>query len=120
MALKTIGTFYNVVEAQIIKSKLESSGIKCFLFDDNMSAAYSNVTGGTRVQVLEEDAQNAKDILDIEIKHEEPAMSKTSTVFVVAIMLLLITLLVLSYGGLNLGSYILPSEVIFGCVIDNL
>jgi hypothetical protein len=32
----TIKTFDNPVEAHILKSRLESEGIHCYLFDENM------------------------------------------------------------------------------------
>ncbi|PTM03401.1 MAG: hypothetical protein DA405_10495 [Bacteroidetes bacterium] len=38
MELVTLKTFDNLVEAHLIKSKLESDDLPCFLFDENIMA----------------------------------------------------------------------------------
>jgi Putative prokaryotic signal transducing protein len=50
----------------IIKARLESEGIKCFLKDDvtiQIDPLISNAVGGTKLQVKEEDAPQALEIL---------------------------------------------------------
>jgi hypothetical protein len=54
----------NVIDADLAKAKLESEGIKAFVFDD-LSRLYSKaVMIGVRLQVHEADAQRALEILN--------------------------------------------------------
>jgi len=53
-------------EAQVIQSCLEGSGIKTFLPDEFTIQNYwlwSNAIGGIRIQVREEDVEQAMDVL---------------------------------------------------------
>ena len=62
MALKTIAMFYTISDAHIARSKLESAGVKSFLFDENMVSAnflYANAVGGIKLKVLEDDEETA-------------------------------------------------------------
>jgi len=59
--------YREVPEASIAKSVLESAGIECFLADDNMVRLdwfYSNLVGGIKLFVREEDAEAATKLLD--------------------------------------------------------
>ncbi|MDB5134526.1 MAG: hypothetical protein JWP37_1129 [Mucilaginibacter sp.] len=67
-----MGTFVTVLNVSlpqqlwIIKGKLESEGIKCFVKDELTVQAnnlYSNAVGGVKLQVLEEDVERARVIL---------------------------------------------------------
>jgi hypothetical protein len=63
----TIRTCYSLPEAQLIQSHLEGSGIKAFLPDEltvQNDWLWTNAIGGVRVQVLEEDAERAAEVLN--------------------------------------------------------
>lgn len=62
----TIRTCYSLPEAQVIQSQLEGSGIEVFLPDEmtvQNNWLWTNAIGGVRVQVLEEDASRAAEVL---------------------------------------------------------
>lgn len=64
--LVTIATFSTPVEAEMAKLKLESEGIMCFLADETLSSFaphYTYMSGGVRLQVVEEDARRAIELL---------------------------------------------------------
>ncbi|MDR0801008.1 putative signal transducing protein [Fluviicola sp.] len=66
MGLITFKTFDNSIDAHILKIKLESEGITCFLFDENIVSVnplYSNLVGGIKLKISEEDLVHAKNIL---------------------------------------------------------
>lgn len=62
--LVTIGKYLNYLDAEVIKTKLESEGIECYVTDLS-----SNIISGTsfaiehRLQVWESDMEKAKEIL---------------------------------------------------------
>jgi hypothetical protein len=65
--LVTIRLFRDLPEALFAKALLESSGIECFLADENIVRLdwfISNAIGNMRLQVREEDAETALEILD--------------------------------------------------------
>ena len=71
--LVTICKFRDLPEALLAKGSLESSGIECFLVDDNMVRLdwfISNLIGGVKLQVKAEDAETANQILDEPIPDE--------------------------------------------------
>jgi len=55
---------YRYMEAQLAKVKLESEGIRCLILDQNMSVAHPLLFNDVPLQVLEEDAERAGQILD--------------------------------------------------------
>ena len=62
----TIRTCYSLPEAHVIQSHLEGSGIGVFLPDEmtvQNDWLWTNAIGGVRVQVLEEDAERAVEVL---------------------------------------------------------
>jgi tetratricopeptide (TPR) repeat protein len=64
--LVTIATFSHVLEAHIVKGRLETEGIWSFVADENTVVAnwlYSNAVGGVKLQVREEDVDAAQLIL---------------------------------------------------------
>ncbi|MBC7450019.1 MAG: DUF2007 domain-containing protein [Cytophagales bacterium] len=66
MSFVTIRTFENAMDAYLLKSKLESEGIECFLFDENtvsINPLYNIATGGIKLRVLEDAAERAETIL---------------------------------------------------------
>jgi Putative prokaryotic signal transducing protein len=63
----TVGKFRDLSEALLAKGMLESAGIECFLADQDlvrMDWFYSNAIGGMRLQVREEDADAATELLE--------------------------------------------------------
>lgn len=51
-------TYYNPMEANIIKAKLEDSGFACFLADENVATLnplYNQAIGGVKLIVFERD-----------------------------------------------------------------
>ena len=67
MELITIKTFDNSIEAHIMKSKLESENIMCFLFDENIVALnplYNITVGGIKLKVNKLDIDKATEIIE--------------------------------------------------------
>ena len=115
MSLVTVAKFYNLIDAQIAHSKLESASINNFLFDDNMSSAYGAVAGGTRLQVIEEDVNSAKIILDIKEEQENPTQtnqksfcSKFIKTLFCSVMIATLAWYLMQYWGSNLDYIIKP------------
>ncbi|QNR83442.1 DUF2007 domain-containing protein [Pedobacter riviphilus] len=53
-------TYYNPMEANIIKAKLEDSGFACFLADENVATLnplYNQAIGGVKLIVFERDVE---------------------------------------------------------------
>lgn len=51
-------TFYNPIEASIVRAKLEDSGFHCFLTDENLlilNPLYNQAMGGVKLHVFERD-----------------------------------------------------------------
>jgi len=66
MGLITFKTFDNSIDAHILKIKLESEGITCFLFDEHMVSVnplYSQLIGGIKLKINEEDLTHASNIV---------------------------------------------------------
>ena len=65
--LLTIRQYRDLPQALLAKSVLESAGIECFLGDDNlirMDWLWSNLLGGIKLRVRQEDALVASRLLD--------------------------------------------------------
>lgn len=65
-SLVTIMSFSNMPDLSVIRGRLETEGIKCFVQDEYTTQArlgFSDAYGGIRLQVMEEDAGNAVNIL---------------------------------------------------------
>ena len=69
----TIKVFDNPIDVHVLKSKLESEGIHCYIFDEqivSMNLLYNNAIGGVKLNVSEDDAKNARQIIsDLEKKN---------------------------------------------------
>ncbi|MCU0439620.1 MAG: DUF2007 domain-containing protein [Raineya sp.] len=66
MELLTIKTFDNPIDAHLYKSKLESGGVLCFLFDENMTSiypTYGTLIGGVKLKINQKDWEKAKIVL---------------------------------------------------------
>jgi hypothetical protein len=64
--LVTVRQHRELSEAQVARGVLESAGIACYLRDENavrLEWVWSNLLGGVRLQVREEDRQAAEEIL---------------------------------------------------------
>ena len=64
--MKTLASFADLMEAQLLRSRLESSGIPAFIRDENMSALAAYAIGGVRVEVEDEDFDRAAGMLSTE------------------------------------------------------
>jgi hypothetical protein len=69
MDLILLTTSDSSINANLIKSKLESEGVECYLHNENFSNMmphFHNLLGsGIRIMVLDEDLQKAKRILNL-------------------------------------------------------
>jgi len=84
-------TFYNPLEANIVKSRLEDSGFACFLADENVATIqplYNQAIGGVKLIVFERDVEainallaedNSLDLAssDEVVDENEPAAANT-------------------------------------------
>jgi len=62
-----VGRYSGVPEALVAKSMLDSAGIESFLSDENLVRLdwfYSNLVGGIKLMVREEDAETARTVLE--------------------------------------------------------
>jgi hypothetical protein len=62
----TIKTFTYPTEVAVLRSRLESEGIECFVQDElitQINPFYSNAVGGVKLQVRKEDVERAMEIL---------------------------------------------------------
>lgn len=86
----TVARFMDMPQAMIAKSALEAAGIECFLAHENMNRMYwSSLTGGVRLEVAEENAEQATEFLraplpteldvDSEIDFPDPTCPKCSS-----------------------------------------
>lgn len=69
----TLATYMNLAEADLARGKLQSEGIECWLADDNMvrmSWLYGNLLNGVKLQVKQEDAEHAWEVLSEPIPPE--------------------------------------------------
>jgi hypothetical protein len=66
MKLVTARIFDNAIDAHMLKSKLESEGVLCYLQDEHtisIDPLYSNAVGGIKLRIKEEDIEKTKLIL---------------------------------------------------------
>jgi len=64
--LATAATFYNLQEADIAVGLLESCGVDCLLCDEHMHRVHplaTDIIGGVRLQVRQQDLELAKELL---------------------------------------------------------
>jgi hypothetical protein len=65
----TFETYYDVMLAHIIRTKLEDNGIRCFIADENMIGAnplYNQAVGGIKLKIFEHDLEKCRAILAAE------------------------------------------------------
>ncbi len=66
MELVTVRTFDNSIQAHLLKSKLESEGITCYLFDENivgLNPLYNITIGGIKLKINKFDMDKASLII---------------------------------------------------------
>ena len=59
-------TFYNPIEANIVKARLIDGGVQCFLSDENsitINPLYTQALGGVKLHLFEKDIELAESIL---------------------------------------------------------
>ena len=62
----TVATYMNLAEADLARGKLQAEGIEAWLSDDNMLRMdwfYGNFLNGVKLQVKQEDAERAWEVL---------------------------------------------------------
>lgn len=67
MPLLTLATFDNAADAHVMRSKLESEEIPCFLFDEHsvtINPLYNITLGGIKLKVDERDVPIAMEIIE--------------------------------------------------------
>lgn len=60
-------SYYNPIEANIVKSRLEDSGFSCFLTDENVATInplYNQAIGGVKLNVFEKDVAQINKLLN--------------------------------------------------------
>lgn len=79
-------TYYNPIEANIVKARLIDSGIQCFLSDENtitINPLYTQALGGVKLHLFQKDAVQARELLmdqDFQIVEEtEPEAESAAT-----------------------------------------
>ncbi|MFH1496346.1 MAG: DUF2007 domain-containing protein [Verrucomicrobiota bacterium] len=67
--MKTIATFTDPMGAHLLIARLEGSGVRAYIRDENMVAVdwlYANAIGGVKVDVADEDLERALELLAAE------------------------------------------------------
>jgi len=74
--MREIASYFKPEEAHLMASVLEGNGIKAFLRDENIVGLHwvPQLTGGVKIQVLDEDVEKAIEILNLP-KMEEGIIS---------------------------------------------
>ncbi|HEY9532988.1 MAG TPA: DUF2007 domain-containing protein [Mucilaginibacter sp.] len=70
----TLSSYYDIMEAEIVRARLEANGISCFIADDNVMAGnpiYNQAMGGVKIKVFEHDLETCQEILS-----EEPILAE--------------------------------------------
>ena len=62
--MKTIRTFENVMEAEMVRQLLENEGVRACVVDGNMGSMLSVAVGGVKLAVDETDVKKAIEILE--------------------------------------------------------
>jgi DNA-directed RNA polymerase subunit RPC12/RpoP len=75
----TLSSYYDPMEAQIVRGRLEANGVACFVADDNMLAAnpfYNQALGGVKLKVFKHDLEKCREILaeDIILQADDSLM----------------------------------------------
>ena len=75
-------TYYSLIDANIVKAKLDAFGIPCFLSEENLTFLTTPLlSGGIRLHLFENDREQASEILlgDLVRKSEEDDLPSCPT-----------------------------------------
>jgi hypothetical protein len=67
--LVTVASYSTPLDAHMAKSRLDSAGIDSLIFDEHtiaMNWLYSNLIGGVKIKVPEEDLEDARSVLGLD------------------------------------------------------
>lgn len=73
--MKTVASFSKPEEAHLFRTRLEAAGIPAYVQDEHlvqMDWFYSNVVGGVRVQIADEDVDAAREFLAADLPQPSP------------------------------------------------
>lgn len=79
-------TFYNPIEASIVKQRLIDSGIQCFLTDEHtigVNPLYNQALGGVKLHLFERDVELANQVLadqnlDVNFAYDEDGFEESA------------------------------------------
>ena len=66
--METVANCFSIQEAMRLRTHLEGAGIPCFIPDENAASVAPHfflTQSGVRLQVAEEDVENAKKLLEV-------------------------------------------------------
>ncbi|MGE6221714.1 DUF2007 domain-containing protein [Nubsella zeaxanthinifaciens] len=75
-------TFYNPIEANIVKARLEDAEIPCFLTDENVATIqplYNQAIGGVKLNVFDKDVERINTLLADNLELEVPEIETERT-----------------------------------------
>jgi hypothetical protein len=64
--MKTLGSFNQLMDAYLLRARLEDSGITSYVRDENLITLdwlYSNAIGGAKLDVADEDYERALELM---------------------------------------------------------
>jgi hypothetical protein len=70
----TFEAYYDPILAHIVRTRLESNGIPCFIADENIIGAvpfYNQAVGGIKLKVFEKDIDRCREILATDVDLHE-------------------------------------------------
>lgn len=62
--MKTIRTYVNAVEAEMVRQVLENEGVRASVMDENMGSMFHVAVGGVKLMVDDADVEKAEKILN--------------------------------------------------------
>ena len=62
--MKTIRTYVNAVEAEMVRQMLENEGVRTYVMDENMGSMFHVAVGGVKLMVDDADVEKAEEILN--------------------------------------------------------
>lgn len=62
--MKTIRTFENGMQAEMVRQLLENEGVRAYVIDENMGSMFHVAVGGVKLMVDDADVEKAIEILE--------------------------------------------------------
>lgn len=62
--MKTIRTFENGMQAEMVRQLLENEGVRACVIDENMGSMFHVAVGGVKLSVDDADVEKAEEILN--------------------------------------------------------